>query len=168
MAVACSLLNVAADPPSVGFGMGTTNAFASPVREIGAIRGCFPNFPRNSRPNFAQYIGEAPEMTSSITRNQRKLKQQKRNSIMKKQNILALALKPAMRVTESVGIGVVLMLAAALIAMITPSAATAGPPSKTPTATLLVTRPGGYPGQHRRPRWCALRQRKLSRQDLAR
>ena len=31
------------------------------------------------------------------------------------------------------------LLAAALIAMITPSAATAGPPSKTPTATLLVS-----------------------------
>ncbi len=58
---------------------------------------------------------------------------------MKKQNILALALKPAMRVTKSVGIGIVLLLAAALIAMITPSAATAGPPSETPTATLLVT-----------------------------
>ena len=31
------------------------------------------------------------------------------------------------------------LLAAALIAMITPSAATAGPPSQTPTATLLAT-----------------------------
>src|SRR5947207_12470591 len=31
------------------------------------------------------------------------------------------------------------LLAAALIAMITPSAATAGPPSETPTATLLAT-----------------------------
>jgi len=46
---------------------------------------------------------------------------------MKKQNILALTLKPAMRVTKSVGIGVMMMLAAALIAMITPSAATASP-----------------------------------------
>ena len=44
---------------------------------------------------------------------------------MKTQNILALALKPAMRVTESVGIDIVLMLAAALIAVITPSAASA-------------------------------------------
>jgi hypothetical protein len=57
---------------------------------------------------------------------------------MKKQNILALALKPAMR-TESVGIGIVLMLAAALIAMITPSAASAAPPCEGPTATRLVT-----------------------------
>src|SRR5882724_4120107 len=31
------------------------------------------------------------------------------------------------------------LLAAALSAMLTPSAATAGPPSETPTATLLVT-----------------------------
>ena len=58
---------------------------------------------------------------------------------MKKQNILALALKPAMRVTKSVGIGIVLMLTAALIAMITPSAASAAPPCEGPTATLLVT-----------------------------
>jgi hypothetical protein len=58
---------------------------------------------------------------------------------MKKQNILALALKPAMRVTESVGIGIVLMLAAALIAMITPSAASAPRPCEEPTATRLVT-----------------------------
>jgi hypothetical protein len=58
---------------------------------------------------------------------------------MKKQNILALALKPAMRVTESVGIGIALMLAAALIAMITPSAARATPPCEGPTATRLVT-----------------------------
>src|SRR5437773_3420021 len=58
---------------------------------------------------------------------------------MNKQNILALALKPAMRVTKSVGIGIVLMLAAALIATITPSAATAAPPCEAPTATLLVT-----------------------------
>jgi hypothetical protein len=57
---------------------------------------------------------------------------------MNKQNILALALKPAMR-TESVGIGVVSMLAAALIAMITPSAASAPRPCEEPTATRLVT-----------------------------
>src|SRR4029450_9382205 len=57
---------------------------------------------------------------------------------MNKQNILALALKPAMR-TESVGIGVVPMLAAALIAMITPSAASAPRPCEEPTATRLVT-----------------------------
>jgi hypothetical protein len=57
---------------------------------------------------------------------------------MKKQNILALALKQAMR-TESVGIGIALMLAAALIAMITPSAASAMPPCEGPTATRLVT-----------------------------
>jgi streptogramin lyase len=55
---------------------------------------------------------------------------------MKKQNILSLALKPAMR---SVGIGIVLMLAAALIAMITPSAVSTPPPCEEPTATLLVT-----------------------------
>src|SRR5438132_1403396 len=59
---------------------------------------------------------------------------------MKRQNILALALKPARRVTKSVGIGIVLlMLAAGLIAIITPSAASAPPPCKGPTATLLVT-----------------------------
>jgi hypothetical protein len=58
---------------------------------------------------------------------------------MKKQNILALALKPAMRVTESVGIGMVLMLTAAVIAMITPSAASASSPCQGPTATRLVT-----------------------------
>jgi hypothetical protein len=56
---------------------------------------------------------------------------------MKKQNILALALKPAMR-TESVGIGIVLMLAAALIAVITPSPARAQRPCEGPTATRLV------------------------------
>src|SRR6266516_2816259 len=58
---------------------------------------------------------------------------------MNKQNILALALKPARRVTKSVGIGIVLMLAAALIAMITPSAASGRRPCQGPTATLLVT-----------------------------
>jgi hypothetical protein len=58
---------------------------------------------------------------------------------MNKQNILALALKPAMRVTKSVGIGIVLLLAAALMAMITPSTASAAPPSGGPTATQLVT-----------------------------
>src|SRR5207247_2440862 len=58
---------------------------------------------------------------------------------MNKQNILALALKPAMRVTKSVGIGIVLMLVAALIAMITPSAASGRRPCQGPTATLLVT-----------------------------
>ena len=58
---------------------------------------------------------------------------------MNKQNILALALEPAMRVTKSVGIGIVLMLAAALIAMITPSAASAPRPCEEPTATRLVT-----------------------------
>src|SRR5207247_6342690 len=58
---------------------------------------------------------------------------------MKNQNILALTLKPATRVTESVGIGVVLMLTAAVIAMITPSAASASSPCQRPTATRLVT-----------------------------
>src|SRR6266705_4821529 len=58
---------------------------------------------------------------------------------MKKQNILAIALKPAMRVTESVGIGIVLMLTAAVIAMITPSAVSASSPCSGPTATRLVT-----------------------------
>jgi hypothetical protein len=57
---------------------------------------------------------------------------------MKKQNILALALKPAMRVPKAVGIGIVLMLAAAL-AIIAPSAASARPPCEGPTATRLVT-----------------------------
>src|SRR6266516_1279240 len=58
---------------------------------------------------------------------------------MNNQNILALALKPAMRVTISVGIVIVLMLAAAMIAMITPSAASGRPPCEGPTATRLVT-----------------------------
>jgi hypothetical protein len=58
---------------------------------------------------------------------------------MNKQNILALALKPAMCVTKSVGIGIVLLLAASLIAIITPSAASAQSPCQGPTATLLVT-----------------------------
>jgi hypothetical protein len=58
---------------------------------------------------------------------------------MNTQNILALALKPAIRVTKSVGIGFVLMLAAPLIAMITPSAARALRPCEEPTATRLVT-----------------------------
>jgi hypothetical protein len=58
---------------------------------------------------------------------------------MNKQNILALALKPAMRVTKSVDTGIVLMLAAALIAMITPSAASVRRPCEGPTATRLVT-----------------------------
>jgi hypothetical protein len=39
----------------------------------------------------------------------------------------------------TVGIGIVLMLAGALITMITPSAASASPPSGGPTATLLVS-----------------------------
>src|SRR6266576_330663 len=58
---------------------------------------------------------------------------------MNNQNILALALKPAMRVTKSVGIGIVLMLTAAVIAMITSSAASASSPCGGPTATRLVT-----------------------------
>jgi hypothetical protein len=58
---------------------------------------------------------------------------------MNKQNILALALKPAMRVTKSVGIGIVLLLAAALIAIITSSAASAQSPCQGPTVTRLVT-----------------------------
>src|SRR5437667_2396763 len=58
---------------------------------------------------------------------------------MNKQNILAIALKPAMRVTESVGIGIVLMLTAAVIAMIASSAASASSPCGGPTATQLVT-----------------------------
>jgi hypothetical protein len=58
---------------------------------------------------------------------------------MNKQNILALALKPAMRVTKSLGVAIVLLLAAALIAIITPSAASAQPPCEGPTATRLVT-----------------------------
>jgi hypothetical protein len=58
---------------------------------------------------------------------------------MHKQNILALALKPAMPVTKSIGIGIVPLLAAALIAIITPSAVSAPPPCEEPTATRLVT-----------------------------
>ena len=58
---------------------------------------------------------------------------------MNKQNILALALQPAMRVTKSVGIGIVLMLTAAVIAMITLSVASAQRACPGPSATLLVT-----------------------------
>jgi hypothetical protein len=58
---------------------------------------------------------------------------------MKRQNILALALKPPMPVRQSVGISIVLMLAAALIAIITASPASARPPCEGPTATRLVT-----------------------------
>ena len=58
---------------------------------------------------------------------------------MNKSNILALALKPMMRVRESVGTGIVLMLAAALIAMITPSVTSAQRPCPQPSATQLVT-----------------------------
>jgi hypothetical protein len=58
---------------------------------------------------------------------------------MNTQNILALVLKPAMRVTKSVGIGIVLLLAAALVAIVTPSAASGRRPCQGPTATLLVT-----------------------------
>src|SRR4029453_18801799 len=58
---------------------------------------------------------------------------------MNKQNILALALKPAMRVTKSVGIGIVLFLAAALITIVTTSAASVRRPCQGPTATLLAT-----------------------------
>src|SRR5438034_5148125 len=57
---------------------------------------------------------------------------------MSKQNIPALSPKPAMRVTKSGGIAILLFLAAALIAIITPSAANAQSPCE-PTATLLVT-----------------------------
>jgi hypothetical protein len=65
---------------------------------------------------------------------------------MNKQNILALALKPAMRVTKSVGIGMVLMLTAAVIAMITSSAASASSPCQGPTASRLVTGLAGAMG----------------------
>ena len=85
---------------------------------------------------------------------------------MKKQTILALALKPAMRVTKSVDIGIVLLLAAALVAMITPSAASGRRACPGPTATLLVT--GLDTGLESRTRWRAVRHRRRSRQDLAR
>ena len=59
---------------------------------------------------------------------------------MKNQNILALwLLKPARRVTKSVGISIVLMLTAAVIAMVTPSSVSASSPCGGPTATRLVT-----------------------------
>src|SRR6266513_453102 len=58
---------------------------------------------------------------------------------MKKQNILAIALRPAMRGTKSVGIGIALLLVAALIAMVTPAVASGRRPCQQPTATLLVT-----------------------------
>src|SRR5947199_7866797 len=55
---------------------------------------------------------------------------------MNRQNILALALKPAMRMRS---VSIVLLLVAVLIAMITPSAASAAPPCEEPTDTRLVT-----------------------------
>ena len=58
---------------------------------------------------------------------------------MKKQNILALALKPTRRVTKSVSIGIVFLSAAALAAIIPPSAASARRPCEGPTVTRLVT-----------------------------
>ena len=57
---------------------------------------------------------------------------------MNKQKILAIAVKRAMRVTESVGIGIVL-LAATLMANNHASAASGRRPCQGPTATLLVT-----------------------------
>jgi hypothetical protein len=57
---------------------------------------------------------------------------------MNKQNILALALKPA-RVTKSVSVAIVLLLAATLIAIIMPSAASARPPCAGATVTQLAT-----------------------------
>jgi hypothetical protein len=57
---------------------------------------------------------------------------------MNKQNILARARKPAMRVTKSVGIGIVL-LAATLMANNHASGASVRRPCPDPTATLLVT-----------------------------
>ena len=56
-----------------------------------------------------------------------------------------------------------LVLVAAVIAMITSSTASAAPPR----ATLLLSGLNGWLGQHRRPRWRALRHRKRRRQDLA-
>src|SRR6266498_1128333 len=56
---------------------------------------------------------------------------------MNKQNILALARKPAMRVTKSVGIGIVLLAAAQMAN--NHAAASGRRPCPEPTATLLVT-----------------------------
>ena len=61
-----------------------------------------------------------------------------------------------------------LLLVAAVVGMMTPSAASAAPPSPAPTTTQLLTGPGGWLGQHRRPRWRAVRHRIRRRQDLAR
>ena len=58
---------------------------------------------------------------------------------MIKKNILAIAVKRAMRVTESVGIGIAPLLTAAVIAMITSSAVSASSARGGPTATRLVT-----------------------------
>jgi hypothetical protein len=65
----------------------------------------------------------------------KKAKTTERNSIMNTQNILGLALKPAMRVTKFHfgGAIIVMMLAVGLVA------ASAAPPSGGPTATQLVT-----------------------------
>src|SRR4026208_1930857 len=95
---------------------------------------------------------------------------------MRNQNILALALKPAMRVTKSFRIGIALLLAATLIAMITPAAARAAaprrarlPPRGGPTRhSASDGLGGGCQGQHHRPRWCVVRYRRRCRQDLAR
>ena len=58
---------------------------------------------------------------------------------MNRKDILALALKPAMRVTKSVIVTIVLLLAATLIAIIMPSAVSARPPCGGATVTQLVT-----------------------------
>jgi hypothetical protein len=86
---------------------------------------------------------------------------------MKNQNILALALKPARRVTKSVGIGIVLMLTAALIAMITPSAASGRRPCQ-PTRHTAGYGPMGPRVRQHRYSDGALTLPKAPWQDLAR
>jgi hypothetical protein len=76
---------------------------------------------------------------TSQNEDSKKAKTTKGNQIMNRKNILALALKPAMRVTKSVNVAIVLLLVATLIAIIMPSAASAQRPCGGPTATRLVT-----------------------------
>jgi hypothetical protein len=59
-----------------------TAASTVPIRDIPEIRG-HSNFPRNSQPNFAQYISERPELTSHGEK-PKKAKTTKRNSPLKK------------------------------------------------------------------------------------
>src|SRR6266404_2208768 len=69
---------------------------------------------------------------SRESNNNKQIRKQKKKDSKMKNQIKTQAAVTAIKTS-------MVLLAAALIAMITPSAATAGPPSTTPTATLLAT-----------------------------